>query len=654
VLAYRSALVRASLIALTLTAAVGCESVPRREKAVRFVPTYDAETFYETDAVFGASFSTDGQRLLLTSDQSGVYNAYSIPVGGGSLTRLTDSTTDAILARGWFPDDDRFLFTRDEGGDELNHLYVRERDGTVVDLTPGKNLKANFVRWADDDSRFFVTTNERDPKAFDLYEYSLRTGKAAGSAAAYPRRIIYENTGGFDVSDISRKGTIIALTKIRSNADNDIYVTLADSPTAELIHVTRHEGNVSHSVADFSPDGKSVFFLSNQESEFARVWSYDMKTGRKAVVFAARWDVSSYRFSRDGRHAVVSVNADARTDVNVFNVETGKRLRLPQVPTGDIRGVSMQPGGVLMAYYVNGDSSPSNLHVADLTTRDDQRLTDTLSPNIDEGNLVQAEVIRYKSFDGLEIPALLYRPHQASTKDPVPALVWVHGGPGGQSRHGYNPMIQHLVNNGYAVLAVNNRGSSGYGKTFFHRDDRKHGDVDLQDCISGRKYLAGLRWVDGRRVGIIGGSYGGFMVCAALAFEPEAFEVGVDIFGVTNWVRTLESIPPWWADFRDSLYAEMGDPATDRERLEAISPLFHAQNIKKPLLVVQGANDPRVLQAESDEMVAAVRANGVPVEYVLFPDEGHGFRRRENRITASKAFVTFLDKYLKGLGEASH
>jgi dipeptidyl aminopeptidase/acylaminoacyl peptidase len=229
----------------------------------------------------------------------------------------------------------------------------------------------------------------------------------------------------------------------------------------------------------------------------------------------------------------------------------------------------------------------------------------------------------------------------------VPVLVWVHGGPGGQSRSGYSPTIQHLVNHGYAVLAANNRGSSGYGKTFFHLDDRKHGDVDLKDIVAAKKYLVGLDWVDGERVGIIGGSYGGYMVGAALAFSPDTFDVGIDIFGVMNWVRTLTSIPPWWASFKESLYDEMGDPATDGERHRAISPLFHAKNIRAPLLVVQGANDPRVLQVESDEIIAAVRENGVAVEYVLFPDEGHGFTKRENKIKASNAFVTFLDKYLK-------
>ncbi|MDQ3483471.1 MAG: alpha/beta fold hydrolase, partial [Pseudomonadota bacterium] len=234
---------------------------------------------------------------------------------------------------------------------------------------------------------------------------------------------------------------------------------------------------------------------------------------------------------------------------------------------------------------------------------------------------------------------MLYKPLGADAQNKAPALVFVHGGPGGQSRRGYSPMIQHLVNNGYAVYAINNRGSSGYGKTFFHLDDRKHGDVDLKDVVASKAFLGSMDWVDADRIGIMGGSYGGYMVAAALAFEPQVFDVGVNIFGVTNWVRTLESIPPYWAAFRESLYDEMGDPKTDAERHRRISPLFHAENIVKPMLVVQGANDPRVLQVESDEIVAAVKANGVPVEYLVFPDEGHGFLRKQNRISASEAYL---------------
>ncbi|MTI30366.1 alpha/beta hydrolase family protein, partial [Xanthovirga aplysinae] len=277
-----------------------------------------------------------------------------------------------------------------------------------------------------------------------------------------------------------------------------------------------------------------------------------------------------------------------------------------------------------------------------------KKLTETLNSEIDPENLVAAEVVRYPSFDGLEIPAIYYKPINASKEDPVPALVWVHGGPGGQSRTGYFSLIQYLVNHGYAILAVNNRGSSGYGKTFYKMDDRNHGDKDLKDCVWGKKWLQEQGYIDPERIGIIGGSYGGYMTMAAMAFEPEEFKVGVNIFGVTNWLRTLKSIPPYWESFREALYEELGDPFTeDSVRLYNISPLFHADQIKNPVMVLQGANDPRVLQVESDEIVEAIKKNNVPVDYVVFPDEGHGFIKKENEIKGYGGILTFLDKYLK-------
>jgi dipeptidyl aminopeptidase/acylaminoacyl peptidase len=300
-----------------------------------------------------------------------------------------------------------------------------------------------------------------------------------------------------------------------------------------------------------------------------------------------------------------------------------------------------------MGFLLSSDRTPRDLWIVDLAGGAPRQLTHALNPAVAPDDLVDSEVVRYPSGDGLPVPSVLYRPKAASPDHKVPAIVFVHGGPGDQSRRGYSPLIQHLVNHGYAVLAVNNRGSSGYGKTFFHLDDKKHGEVDLQDVVAARPYLASLDWVDGSRVAIMGGSYGGYMVGAALAFAPDVFDLGIDIFGVMNWVRTLEAIPAWWASFRESLYAEMGDPATDKERLQRISPLFHAENIKKPLLVVQGKNDPRVLKVESDEIVAAVKKNGVPVEYLVFDDEGHGFRKQKNTIAAQEAYLKFLDTHLR-------
>jgi len=602
---------------------------------------YDAETFFQTTTIFGGSFSHDGERLLVTSDESGIFNAHSVDLASAEWQQLTKSESDATFAVSWFPNDDRFLVTADSGGNELNHVYVVEEGGKRVDVTPGKAIKASFAGWREDDQAFFVTTNERDERYFDLYRVD------ATAKGAYPKEIVFQNEGGYNVSGISRDGRWVALTKVRNNADNDVYLLDTTAKSLKPLHITPHEGSVNHNVMTFTPDNRELYVGSDDEGEFVSVWSYDLAEGTRKPILSADWDVSFMGFSKDGRFRVHGINADARTQVTVLDLVKDREVPLPDYPAGDIGQVRISEDGSTITFYVNGDTSPSNLYVYDVASGKTRRLTDTLSPKMDEADLVESEVIRYPSFDDLEIPALLYRPKVATKDNKVPAVVYVHGGPGGQCRTGYNPTIQHLANHGYAVLAVNNRGSSGYGKTFYHLDDRRHGDVDLKDCIYGRKYLETLPWVDGERVAIMGGSYGGYMVAAALAFAPDSFEAGIDIFGVTNFVRTLEEIPPWWEDFKEALYAEMGDPAKERDRIEAMSPLFHAENITKPLLVVQGANDPRVKQVESDELVAAVKKNDVPVEYVLFEDEGHSFRNKENRIEAQQAYLKFLNRFLQ-------
>ena len=602
------------------------------------VPSYSAEAFYDTEQVFGASFSADETRILMTSDRTGVMNVYAQPIVGGEPAALTSSDTDANLGMAFFPGDDRILFTADQGGNELNHLYVPAPGGTVRDITPGENLKAGLVRFSADGERFFVTTNERNPQAFDVYEYNVED---------LSRRLVFENPGGFQPGPVSGDGRFLAVSKAKNNADSDVYLVDLENPQQDPRHLTPHEGDASHGPLTFSPDAGELLYSTDAHGEFVEVWAYDLESGEHRPVLEADWDIFTVYFSKQGTYRVSAVNVDASTEVTVADTRSGETLEFPDVPGGDVSGVSFSPSETKMAFYVNSDTSPSNLYVWDLETDEARQLTDTLNPAIAEENLVDGEVIRYPSFDGLQIPSILYRPRQATVSSPVPALDWVHGGLGGQSRKGYRAQIQHLVNNGYAVLAVNNRGSSGYGKTFFHLDDKRHGDVDLKDCVEARGYLESLDWVDGTRIGIIGGSYGGYMVGAALAFEPEVFDLGVNIFGVMNWVRTLSSIPPWWGAARDSLYAELGDPEAELERLTAISPLFHAENIVRPLFVVQGANDPRVLQVESDEIVEAVRANGVPVEYVIFPDEGHGFRNRDNRIESADRILGFLETHLR-------
>ena len=421
-----------------------------------------------------------------------------------------------------------------------------------------------------------------------------------------------------------------------------------DRDTGETEHISPHEGDATYNPLFFDLAGEYLYLLTDENSEFDFLTRYNLETGDRETVFETDWDVWYAYHSYNEKYRVIGVNEDAKTAIYMFDLETGVSVSLPEIENASISSVSISKSEKRMRLTASTSATPSNIYVYDFETGDLKKLTNTLNPEIHPADLVEGKVIRYKSFDGLKIPAVFCKPHAASRSNKVPALVWVHGGPGGQTRLNYRALIQFLVNHGYAVLGVNNRGSSGYGKTFFMMDDQKHGDVDLKDCVYGKKYLASTGVVDPDRIGIIGGSYGGYMVMAALAYTPEEFDVGVNIFGVTNWLRTLKSIPPYWESFREALYAEMGNPFTqDSVRLYQQSPLFHAENVVKPLMVLQGANDPRVLQVESDEMVEAVRANDVPVEYILFPDEGHGFVKKENEIKGYGQILTFLDKYLK-------
>ncbi|HEY8618053.1 S9 family peptidase [Phenylobacterium sp.] len=634
------------LAAVALAAAAMAPAAMAQAQATRAAPAvkiYPPRAFFETTryqlpSQDGFAFSPDGKQLLISSDKTGVFNAYVLPVAGGPPQPLTNSTTNATFALSWFPSDGRVLFSADQGGDELNHVYVRGLDGQVKDLTPGQKLKAQFAGWRKDGGAFYLATNERDPQTFDLYAYD---------AKSYERRMVFRNAG-LSIADVSDDGRWLALVKERTSANSDLFLADLSQATPEPKLITPHTGNVAFGVYEFTPDNKALIYSTDEPGEFAQAWRYDLASGAKTALVADKWDVMNVSHSPSGRYRADYINADASTVLKLAETGSGRAVKLAGVPAGDLNAVRFNRDETAVAFTVNSDTSPADIFVANLADGRARRLTTALNPQIAEADLVPATVARFKSYDGLEVPGILYRPKGASAARPAHAVVFVHGGPGGQSRRGYSADIQNLVNKGYAVYAINNRGSSGFGKTFFHLDDKKHGDVDLKDVTAAAQWLKSLDWVADDKVAVMGGSYGGYMTAAALAFAPEAFDVGINIFGVTNWVRTLESIPPWWGEQRDALYDELGDPKTDAERLRRISPLFHARNIKRPLLVVQGKNDPRVLQVESDELVAAVKANNVPVEYIVFPDEGHGFQRRENRVTASEAYVKFLDRHLKG------
>lgn len=604
------------------------------------VRKYSIEQFMKTIRFGGSDISPDEQTVLFSSNQDGVFNLYEVPFNGtGQPKQLTASRTDAIFAIGYLPDG-RILYSSDQGGNELTHIYLREKDGAVSDLTPAEKAKFQFAGLSHDRKSFFYQSNQRNRAAFDLYEMNLATMRPT---------LIFENPGGFFPGDVSPDKRYIALTKTITTTNGDVY--LYDTQTKETKILTKHTGEVNNIPQEFTPDGKKLLIATDENNEFAYVKAYDLTTGQFSVLDKANWDISADYLSYKGRYRVINVNNDAHTELKLIDTRTNQPIKLPALPGGDITGVNIADSENRMTFYINSSNAPATLYSYDMKSGKVTPLVRGLNPEIDAADLVAGEVIRYKSFDGLEIPALLYKPKDAKMGDKLPAILSIHGGPGGQTRLNYSPLVQYLVNNGYVVLAVNNRGSSGYGKTFYAADDRKHGDADLKDCVESKKFLTGTGYVDPAKIGIMGGSYGGYMTLAGLAFTPDEFAVGVDIFGVANWIRTLNSMPEWWGPQRDALFKEIGHPKTDSVALYNKSPLFHTERIKKPLLVIQGANDPRVLKVESDEIVANVRKNGVPVEYVTFPDEGHGFVKKENEITAYKAVRAFLDKYLRGPGQ---
>ncbi|MEX2189856.1 MAG: alpha/beta fold hydrolase [Bacteroidota bacterium] len=607
-----------------------------RDSGYKEVRQYTIEQFMNTTGIAGGSISHDDQTILLSSNKTGIYNAYTVPVSGGDPVQITDSKDNSVFVISWFPNDKRFLYRSDQGGNEIHHIYVRNENKTSRDLTPDAKARAIFYGWSDDEKSFFYGSNKRDPKYTDVYEMELSSFKAT---------LIYQNDEGLDVTAISPDKRYFALIKSITTNNNEMY--LFDRQAKEQKHLSKHEGDATFSPQTFSVDSKSLYYLTNGGSEFDYLRKYDIGTGIAEKVDEAPWDIMFMDVSRTGKYLVTGINNDGRTEIKVVETATGKPVTLPNLPNADITSVAISRSEKLMTMYVNGSTAPSNLFVYNLETGANNRITNTMNPEVDQSDLVEASVVRYKSFDGVEIPSIYYKPHHIKPGEKAPALVWVHGGPGGQSRVGYSPLLQYLVNHGYVVIAVNNRGSSGYGKTFFAMDDLKHGQEDLDDCVWAKRYLASTGYVDTTRIGIIGGSYGGYMVCAALAFRPTEFAVGVNIFGVTNWVRTLKSIPPWWESFREALYKELGDPFQQEDFLRAKSPLFHADKIQRPMTVLQGANDPRVLKVESDEIVEAIRKNNVPVEYVVFPDEGHGFVKKENQIKGYKAILDFVDTHLK-------
>lgn len=604
--------------------------------AKKEVKQYTIEQFYKTKNISGGVFNKDETKIAVDNNQTGIYNVYEINLSDTSMKPVTNSGKESLFINDYVAGTDNIIYSADQGGNENSHLYLLRAGDSAKDLTSGAKEKTSFLGWNKARTTMYYTSNKRDPRYFDLYKMDTAT---------WTSNMIYKNDSGYNVNNISYNEQYILLTKTITTDANEMY--LFDVLSKQMKKIST-DAAAAYIPASFELNDSAFYYTTSEGKEFTYLAKYNIGTGQKEKVFETNWDVAYMYLSENGTYRVIGINEDGKNKVLLFDHASGKRIDFPEIADGDVQGVNISMSEKNMVLTVGSDKSPNNLWLYNFESQKLKQLTNTLNTEINPDDLVKSEVVRFKSFDGTEVPAIYYKPLTASKDKPVPALVWVHGGPGGQSRAGYSQSAQYFLNHGYAILMVNNRGSGGYGKTFHAMDDRDHGDKDLKDCVYGKRWLAKQDYIDSTRIGIYGGSYGGFMSLAGIIQYPNEFKVGVDLFGVANWPRTLKSIPPYWESFRKALYQEMGDPyGPDSTRLKNVSPLYNTEKIKTPLLVLQGTNDPRVLQKESDEIVAGAKRNGTPVEYVLFPDEGHGFVKKENQMKAAETTLKFLDKYLK-------
>lgn len=597
------------------------------ETAAAYVGFRPTRKFQPTVAL-----SPDGSQVAYSDDASGQFNLVVQAVsGGGAARRLTayhDSTVREVM---WTPDGRSLLFLADTHGDEFNQLRRISADGGDVEsLTETPQVQYALGEISPDGQLVSYAGNDAEPTRQDVLVRNLNSGEVsrvyAGGGFVFP----------FAWSPDSRSLTAV---QFRGNTDHVVYVVPVDGGEAVRILPPGDEPALCLPFA-WAPDGSSILVRTDAGREFTGVARYTIATNTLDWILTPDWDVEHAAVSRDGHTLVWTVNEDGLSRLCARNLDTGEDLVAPVLPPLGIDEMSLSADGRRVALLVVTAVRPANLLLADFDTGDVSWLTDARPVS---GNAsAEAELIRFPTFDGREVPAWLYRP---AGPGPHGVLLSIHGGPEFQERPRYNyaGLYQYLVDRGVAVLAPNVRGSTGYGKTYQRQILRDFGGGDLRDFEAAARYLRGLDWVDPDRIGVFGGSYGGFATLSCLSRLPEYWACGVSVVGPSNLVTFAKAVPPTW---RAMMAAWVGDWETEADFLMERSPITYVDDIRAPLFVIQGANDPRVVQSESDQIVEALRKRGVEVRYDVYPDEGHGFTKRENETKAIGDASEFLLAHL--------
>jgi dipeptidyl aminopeptidase/acylaminoacyl peptidase len=611
--------------------------------AARPAPVDD---LYYTRSVFGAAWSPDGQQIVFTTDMSGRFNLWKVRASGGWPIQLTQSD-DRQYSAVWSPDGKWIVYQQDQAGNELWDLFAVPSDGGApVNLTSTPEIREEDPHWSHDGRTIAFSRKPKDGTQYDIALLDWNTREV--------RTLTHEQQAGYSWNVVAWSKddkTIIASRVNPPFTDADIYSI--DVGSGKLEDLTSHQGTLRYLASSLSPDGGTILLSCDAKGGYMNVALLDFATKKITWVTDLKWEAYSGSFSPDGKRFSYVLNADGLTDAYLVDrtKNTAERIALPQgvnTFSGDPTEFAPQSDRVIISHEAS--NQPGDLWIYNLSTKHSQQLTFSTIASLHEIPLPPAQIVHYKSFDGKIISALLWMPFNLKRDGSNPAVVIPHGGPTGQRVDSWSPEVQALASRGYICIAPNPRGSTGYGLEFQKANFQDLGGGDLKDEMAGVEFLKATGYVDSRKIGITGGSYGGFMTLMAIGKEPATWAAAVELFGIINWSTMLKSSDP---SLNEYLKALLGNPEENRKTYEADSPITYIRSEKAPLLVLQGDNDPRVPKEEAQQVVDILKNEGRVVDVHYYANEGHGFVKRENQIDSVRRTTAWFDQYLRGTTSSS-
>ena len=609
---------------------------------------FGIERYLNIRSATSSALSPTGDQIAFLTNISGTPQVWMVNAQGGWPDQMT-FFPDRVDFISWSPDGSGLVFGKSIGGDENAQLYWMPPDGSQIRaLTSEPKVRHNFGGWSHDGKKISYASNQRNRDFFDIYVMDVATGSS---------QLVYQQDGSNApvAWSVDGRRLVVSHANEQLSLDNDLY--LVDIASKTPTHLTPHEGAAQFSDVRFMPDGHSLLFTSNDKREFQTLAQMNLATRRVDILDDTQWDVAGIEVSDNGGMLAYTLNRDGFSELYMRRLNTdgeplitalgpkGTMVKLPG--KGVVGGLSFSRDGRKLALVFNGARFNADVWIYDLQTRTLKQVTHSARAGIPQSSFVEPELIHYKTFDERMIPAWYYRQRNIQingSDQPVPVIVSVHGGPEGQALPTFSATDQYFLARGYAILVPNVRGSTGYGKTYTHLDDVQKREDSVKDLAAAVDWLKSRGGADPKRIAVMGGSYGGYMVLAAITLYPEIWSSAVELFGIANFETNLQRTSGYRRKLREREY---GTLEKDLEFLRSISPIYKVDRIRAPLFVLQGKNDPRVPYTESEQIVKALRDRNRPVEYILFEDEGHGFVKLNNRLFMYPKIVEFLDKHMK-------